>query len=146
MAPKKKEIRPEWLREGWYMDPAEWQAQQEARDDSLRETAVAWPEGGAAPLETGRESNANAGHRGRLRERFRENQGFGDFQDHEILELILTYGSPRRDTKQLAKNLLDTYGNLKCVFEARPESLMKIEGVGEVQATLISMIMPLTRV
>ena len=79
----------------------------------------------------------------RLRSRFRETQSFAGFSDHEILELLLTYGSPRKDTKQLAKNLLATFGNLKCVFEAKPEQLMQAEGVGEAQATLISMMLPL---
>ena len=142
MAGKKKQQTPEaWKEEGWYMDPA--RAKSSARP--IRETAERYPEGEIVSLPA-REENPNAGHRGRLRERFRASQGFDGFQDHEILELLLTYGAPRRDTKALAKNLLETYGNLKGVFEARPEALMKVEGVGEIQATLVSMVLPLTRV
>ena len=86
----------------------------------------------------------HGGHRARMKQRYLS-QGLDGFSDHEALELLLTYGSPRKDTKQLAKNLLATFGNLKCVFEAKPEQLMQAEGVGEAQATLISMMLPLTR-
>ena len=96
--------------------------------------------------ETERKTNRNAGHRARLRERFRENQGFDGFSDHEVLELLLTYASPRKDTKDEAKALLETFGNLKGVFEARPEQLTAVPGVGEIQATFVSMMLPLTRV
>lgn len=121
----------------WYMDPAgamEDRAETGNQTGAFAETAEA--SGAVYP---------NAGHRARLRERFRENQGFTGFSQHEILELLLTYGSPRKDTKALAKNLLDTYGNLKGVFEALPQQLMQVDGIGESQATLVSMMLPLTR-
>ena len=66
-----------------------------------------------------RPANIHAGHRARLRERFRKEGGFDHFQDHEILELILTYGAPRGDMNGIAHELLDTFGSLKAVFEAR---------------------------
>ena len=136
MAGRKKSMKPtEAGEELWYMDPGKAEKAgvlRESREDASPETP---PEGGYP----------NAGHRERLRSRFRETQSFAGFSDHEILELLLTYGSPRKDTKQLAKNLLATFGNLKCVFEAKPEQLMQAEGVGEAQATLISMMLPLTR-
>jgi len=141
-AKPKEDLRAEEIQ---YLDPVK----KEEEQSELRETAspdtdnvvqFADPE----PME--KKVNKNAGHRFRLRTRFREAQGFEGFSDHEILELLLTYGSPRKDTKDLAKRLLDEYGSLKCVFEARPEQLMKMEGVGEMQATLISMALPLARV
>ena len=126
----------------WYMDPEKAGKIM----SGVRETAEKYAgEAEIIPIGPETEKDRNAGHRSRLRERFRENQGFDGFQDHEILELLLTYGAPRKDTKTMAKNLLDTYGTLKGVFEARPEALMNIEGIGEAQATLISMMMPLTR-
>ena len=139
MAGTKKERTPEEREdEYWYVKPSAAAVVREAAE--------------LPPPETGEDSgdgdgkNTNAGHRARLRERFRRHQGFDGFSEHEILELLLTYGSPRRDTKALAKNLLDAYGgNLKNVFEARPEQLMKVEGIGEIQATLVSMMLPLTR-
>lgn len=92
-----------------------------------------------------KENRLNEGHRGRLRERFRKEGGFDSFQDHEILELLLTYGSPRKDTKDLAKQLLRLFGSLKGVFETPAQQLMKVDGLGEVQATLLGMMMPMAR-
>ncbi|MBC8294225.1 MAG: hypothetical protein H8E55_00280, partial [Pelagibacterales bacterium] len=40
--------------------------------------------------------NKNAGHRERLRDRFLQS-GFNGFLNYEIVELLLTLGTPRRD-------------------------------------------------
>lgn len=64
-------------------------------------------------------------------------------QDYELLELLLTYAVPRRDTKPLAKRLLERFGTLACVFEADPATLEAIDGIGPQAATLISLIRPL---
>ena len=84
------------------------------------------------------------GHRRRMRERFRVN-GFEAFAPHEVLELLLFYGRARGDVNPLAHELLDAFGSLKGVLEARPEQLMTVHGVGEETATLISMMIPLFR-
>ena len=126
--------------EYWYMNPGRTDAgQAEMREADETESL-------RADGETPESVNRNAGHRARLRERFRENQGFDGFSDHEVLELLLTYASPRKDMKNPAKDLLQTFGNLKGVFEARPEQLMTVKGVGELQATFLSMMLPMTRV
>ena len=82
------------------------------------------------------------GHRERLRARYRVS-GEATFQDYELLELLLTFAIPRRDTKLLAKMLLERFGTLASIFEADPASLQKIEGIGPQAATLISLIRPL---
>ena len=92
------------------------------------------------------EDNIHAGHRERMRERFIHDKGFENFEDHQILELLLFYSKTRGDTNPLAHELLDQFGSLKGVLEARPEQLMQVNGIGEQQATLISMVVPLTRV
>ncbi len=92
------------------------------------------------------EKNLHTGHRQKLRERFIREKGFEHFEDHQILELLLFYAQPRGDTNPAAHRLLDEFGDLKTVLEARPESLMRVKGVGEQAATLISMVVPLTRV
>ena len=92
------------------------------------------------------EDNIHAGHRERMRERFIHDKGFENFEDHQILELLLYYSKTRGDTNPLAHELLDQFGSLKGVLEARPEQLMQVNGIGEQQATLISMVVPLTRV
>jgi len=83
------------------------------------------------------------GHRGRLRARYRLN-GDSALQDYELLELLLTFAIPRRDTKLLAKKLLERFGSLARVFEVEPASLEEIAGIGAQAATLISLIRPFT--
>ena len=90
--------------------------------------------------------NIHAGHREKMRARFIRDKGFENFEDHQILELLLYYANTRSDTNPLAHELLDRFGSLKGVLEARPEQLMTVHGIGQQQATLISMVVPLTRV
>lgn len=84
------------------------------------------------------------GHRKRMRERFRAD-GLEGFAPHEVLELLLFYSRARGDVNPLAHALLDTFGSLRGVLEARPEQLMTVPGIGEETATLISMMLPLFR-
>ena len=51
-------------------------------------------------------------------------------EDYEILELLLTYALPRRDTKALAKELLERFGNLKGLLAADPRELREVPGFG----------------
>ncbi|MBY4607195.1 DNA repair protein RadC [Rhizobium sp. 9T] len=70
------------------------------------------------------------GHRERLRDRFRE-QGDTALADYEILELLLFRLIPRRDTKPIAKALIDRFGSLSGVFGAPAALLTEVKGVGE---------------
>lgn len=70
-----------------------------------------------------------AGHRQRLKDKF-QSYGLDKFTDEEIIELLLTFGTPRRDCKQPARELLKTYGTIREVFEADPRDLAAIPGVG----------------
>lgn len=83
--------------------------------------------------------NEFAGHRERLRERFLKT-GFSGFAEHEVLELLLTLCIPRRDVKDLAKVLLKKFGSLRCVFEASPEDLESVPGIGKASAVCIALI------
>ncbi len=80
-----------------------------------------------------------AGHRARLRERFKKN-GLNGFAEHEVLELLLTLCIPRKDVKSLAKVLLKRFGNIRCVFDAKPEELVQIRGMGDVSVTCLQLI------
>ena len=86
----------------------------------------------------------HAGHRRRMRERFRQ-EGLEGFAPHEVLELLLFYARARGNVNPLAHELLDTFGSLKGVLEARPEQLLQVEGVGEETATLLSLMVPMFR-
>ncbi len=69
------------------------------------------------------------GHRQRLRDRFSRDST--QLEDYELLELLLTYALPRKDTKPLAKELLANFGSLKGVLVAKPHELKNIKGFGE---------------
>ncbi|MBN1366761.1 MAG: DNA repair protein RadC [Dehalococcoidales bacterium] len=75
------------------------------------------------------ESNLSEGHRKRLRERFIKS-GLTGFQDYEIIELLLTLGSPRKDCKQAAKEAIKRFKTLRGVLEAPPKELQRINGIG----------------
>ncbi len=91
-------------------------------------------------------SNPHNGHRERVRKEFLENGFSESTPPHKILELLLFYGIPRKDTNEIAHKLLDHFGSLAAVFEASPKDLMKIEGIGESAAVLINMLLPLFRI
>lgn len=68
------------------------------------------------------------GHRRRLKGRFLKEPGL--LEDYELLELLLGYALPRKDTKPLAKALLEHFGSLKGIFMAKPHELRQIQGFG----------------
>jgi len=75
------------------------------------------------------EKNKSGGHRKRLRERFLKG-GLDGFLDYEIIELLLTLGTPRKDCKQQAKQLIKKFKGLNGVLEASKEELRQIKGIG----------------
>lgn len=81
-----------------------------------------------------------AGHRQRVKDRFRK-EGLDSFEEVHALELLLFYAIPQRDTKGLARALLDRFGSLPLVLEATAEELMSVPGVGENVATYLNLIM-----
>ncbi len=69
------------------------------------------------------------GHRQRLRDRFLAH-GLDGFTDAEVLELLLTFGTPRKDCKEAARAALSAFGSFSAVFEASIPALQKIAGIG----------------
>jgi DNA repair protein RadC len=69
------------------------------------------------------------GHRERLRQRFLE-AGLDGFHDYEVVELLLTLATPRRDCKDAAKAALARFKTLPGVLEAAAEDLQEIPGIG----------------
>ena len=68
------------------------------------------------------------GHRQRLRARL--NAASHTLADYEVLELLLGHVLIRRDTKPLAKDLLEKFGSLRGVLDARKQELMTVPGFG----------------
>ena len=79
------------------------------------------------------------GHRQRKKTQFLQ-QGLESFADHEVLELLLYYAIPRRDTNELAHRLLQKFGTLRGVFQASTEELQQVEGVGENAAVFLTLL------
>jgi len=69
------------------------------------------------------------GHRQRLRDKFLQG-GLNGFLDYEIVELLLTLGTPRKDCKMAAKETLKRFKRLRGVLEAEDAELLEIKGVG----------------
>lgn len=78
-------------------------------------------------------------HRTRLRSRFRK-YGLDGFTDIQVLELLLFFAIPRRDTNPIAHALLDRFGSLDQVFDAPMSELEKVDGIGEQASTLLHLI------
>jgi len=71
----------------------------------------------------------HAGHRQRLRTRFLQS-GLDGFLDYEIVELLLTLGTPRKDCKQMAKQVIKKFKGLRGALDATIEDLQQIKGIG----------------
>lgn len=78
------------------------------------------------------------GHRGRLRAQYIQTGG-KSFAAHNLLELLLFYAIPRRDTKNIAHALLKRFGDVSGVFNATVEELCQVKGISENSAVLIKL-------
>lgn len=76
-----------------------------------------------------KDSPKGAGHRKRLRDRFLQS-GLDGFLDYEIVELLLTLGTPRKDCKQIAKTAIKQFKGLRGVLDASLDDLQTIKGIG----------------
>ena len=83
--------------------------------------------------------NNAKGHRERVRKKFLEN-GFNGLEDYEVLELLLFYVIPRKDTKAIAKELIKKFKTLANVLKADILELKTINGLGDVAITFLKMI------
>lgn len=82
------------------------------------------------PPKRAAQSNSSAsGHRKRLKERFLKN-GLDGFHDYEVIELLLSLNTPRKDCKPSAKLLLKRFKTLQAVLEASDTALRGVQGVG----------------
>jgi DNA repair protein RadC len=85
------------------------------------------------------DSQMHKGHRERLKKRFLS-EGLDNFEPHAVLEMILFYSVPRKDTNPIAHRLFDYFGgSLMRVFDAPIEELVQVKGIGINTAVLIKM-------
>ena len=85
---------------------------------------------GPEPKSLFKDADLRAGHRQRLKERFVAG-GPEALPDYELLELVLFNAIPRRDTKPVAKRLIERFGSFAEVVNAPPERLKEVKGVGD---------------
>jgi DNA repair protein RadC len=88
--------------------------------------------------------DTHRGHRKRLREKFLKS-GLAGFHDYEVVELLLSLGTPRRDCKIPAKEAIKRFQTLRGVLEASTEELQQIEGIGAHSAFGIKLVQEVAR-
>lgn len=83
--------------------------------------------------------HSHYGHRERMRARFQKS-GLEDFQSHEILELLLFYALPQKNTNPIAHELIQEFHSLSGVFDADIQDLKQIKGISEYTAVFLKLI------
>lgn len=81
--------------------------------------------------------NLHKGHRQRLKQQFLEG-GIERLNDHQVLEMLLFYSIPQKDTNELAHRLIQRFGSLSGVLDATPEILCEVTGVSQHTATFLT--------
>ena len=101
------------------------------------------PLGGDFVEQQNKKKNVHEGHRERMRNKY-VNKGIEVFEQHEILEMLLFYAIPRKNTNDIAHRLLEACGSLSAVFDAPIDILMQ-QGLSYNAAVLLHMIPDLSR-
>ncbi len=79
----------------------------------------------------------HSGHRSRLKE-ITAKTGLENMPEHQVLEFLLTFVIPRKDTNPIAHNLIKSFGSLSGVLEASSNDLVKVDGIGKKTADFLS--------
>lgn len=78
-------------------------------------------------------------HRQRVRSRYLS-EGISSMADHNIIEFLLFYAIPVKDTNGIAHELIEKFNDLNGILEAPVEELEKVEGIGENAAIFLKLI------
>lgn len=70
------------------------------------------------------------GHRQRIKDKYKKS-GIGGWLDYEVLELVLSYAIARKDTKPIAKELINRFETINGVLDADREELKNVPGISE---------------
>ena len=95
-------------------------------------------------LVTAERMGVHDGHRDRKRQQFLTS-GPDPFADHELLEVLLYYAVPRKDTNPIAHELINRFGSLQAVFAAPAAELERVPGLGRNAAVLLKLVPELYR-
>lgn len=78
------------------------------------------------------------GHRARVKKRY-ITSGLDSFEDYQVLEMLLFYCYPQKDTHEIAHKMINAFGSLHNLFEASPIDIMNQCKVTENVAVLVSL-------
>jgi len=70
------------------------------------------------------------GHRQRIKDKYQKS-GIDGWLDYEVLELVLSYAIPRKDTKPIAKELIARFKTINGVLDADSKELQSVSGISE---------------
>ncbi len=90
-------------------------------------------------------NNLHKEHRKRLKATYLK-RGLDDFHDHNILELLLFFGIPYKDTNEIAHELINKFGSLSAVFDADIENLKSVKNMTENAAILLKLLPDVARI
>ncbi|MGN1194193.1 MAG: RadC family protein [Acutalibacteraceae bacterium] len=88
-----------------------------------------------------KDKNPHQGHRQKARERYYKG-GLDCMPDHNVLEMLLFFGIPYKDTNEIAHSLIEKFGSFSGVLKADRTDLQNVKGMTENAACLISMLLP----
>ena len=83
------------------------------------------------------DKHLHAGHRSRMRNRYLSH-GMDSLETHEVLEMLLYYAIPQKNTNPLAHHLLNTFGSLHGIFSASHADLEQTDGMTPGAALMVS--------
>jgi DNA repair protein RadC len=79
------------------------------------------------------------GHRQRIKTKY-EKSGLNGWLDYEVLELVLSYAIPRKDTKSIARELLSRFKSINGVLDADNRELQSINGISKHTALFLNLL------
>ena len=92
-----------------------------------------------------RNANAHAGHRGRLRESAKQDDDLSGLSDVELVELLLSFLIPQKDTNVMAHKLIDKFGSVIGVMCAPQEELVSVSNITAPVACMLPALFTLCR-
>lgn len=101
-------------------------------------------DGASSAMEKSEWQEKGKGHRERLRKRFEEG-GLERFSDEEVVEFLLTLGTPRKDVKAAAREAIRLFGSLSQVLSAPRDKLLQIKGIGPKNALYMRLVHQVAR-
>lgn len=76
-----------------------------------------------------KDKNIHEGHRERLRKKFDADPEMRAMLDHEVVEYILSLVIPRKDTNEIAHNLMEKFGSMHGLLTATPKELKEVKNM-----------------